>query len=176
MDQVYSRYPLNTAPGTMNEVQPPHARSAHPRGGCSSLSAVRRWYTTGPRGRDKVDVALEDPLYERIDEVERAHAARLLRLDIQATFEPASEECGTRYDESTACLECGMARTQTSELVLDPRAISAGLDVVGTVELVGYRLSPLARSCSSRRAAIGAFVPSGRMEPGSRSPTSPERA
>lgn len=101
----------------------------------------------------RVEAAPGDPLYERIEEVQRSlravgptglftswiphrrytpaelEAAEVLRLDIHAVFEPAGEDCGTVYDESTACAQCGVGRTQVSELTLNLRGISAGWDV-----------------------------------------------
>ncbi len=44
--------------------------------------------------------------------------ATLLQLIIKTTFEPAGEECGTIYDESTACEICGANRKQVGALKL----------------------------------------------------------
>jgi hypothetical protein len=49
--------------------------------------------------------------------------AKLLHLIIDTTFEPAGEECGTLYDETTACLICGAGRTQISPLRLKKSSI-----------------------------------------------------
>lgn len=49
--------------------------------------------------------------------------AKLLHLIIDTTFEPAGEECGTLYDESTACLICGADRKQISPLKLKRSSI-----------------------------------------------------
>lgn len=44
--------------------------------------------------------------------------AKLLHLIIKKSFEPTGEECGTLYDESTACEFCGANRTQIGPLKL----------------------------------------------------------
>jgi hypothetical protein len=43
-------------------------------------------------------------------------SAELLRLLIPRDFQPAGEECGTVYDESTSCPRCGVGRLQKSDL------------------------------------------------------------
>lgn len=50
-------------------------------------------------------------------------AATLFTFKIQSTFEPAGEECGTEYDESTACEYCGSNRKQVSPLKLKKNSI-----------------------------------------------------
>jgi hypothetical protein len=90
----------------------------------------------------QIEVSRDDPLYreiERLDREARAidevlfasweirreysqqelEAAELLRLTITAAFEPVGEECGTVYDDRSACSHCGWGRVRTSELVLD---------------------------------------------------------
>src|SRR5438093_1063727 len=42
-------------------------------------------------------------------------AAQLLSFFVTSVFEPAGEECGTVYDESTACPVCGAGRSQVSD-------------------------------------------------------------
>lgn len=49
--------------------------------------------------------------------------AKLFHLIIDTTFEPAGEECGTLYDEATACLICGAGRKQISLLKLKKSSI-----------------------------------------------------
>lgn len=44
--------------------------------------------------------------------------ATLLHLKIKAVFEPTGEECGTLYDETSACEICGVNRKQVSPLIL----------------------------------------------------------
>lgn len=49
--------------------------------------------------------------------------AKLFHLIIDSTFEPAGEECGTLYDETTACLICGANRKQVGLLKLKKSSI-----------------------------------------------------
>src|SRR5690606_17437283 len=44
--------------------------------------------------------------------------ATLFDLKIKTVFEPTGEECGTLYDETTACVICGANRKQVSPLIL----------------------------------------------------------
>lgn len=70
--------------------------------------------------------------------------ACILHLDFTAVFEPAGEECGTTYDETTACHVCGAGRTQTSELVLDLRKVPRKKDIARTIAdewIVSQRLA-----------------------------------
>lgn len=59
--------------------------------------------------------------------------ARLLHVRITAFFEPAGEECGTRYDESAACPRCGAGARQIGPLFLDTRRIPKGKDFAKTI-------------------------------------------
>ncbi|HVG57895.1 MAG TPA: hypothetical protein VNA24_05030, partial [Hyalangium sp.] len=43
------------------------------------------------------------------------------------------EECGTAYDETTACKRCGVGASQTSALILDTRRIPKGKDIARTI-------------------------------------------
>ena len=70
--------------------------------------------------------------------------AQMLTLWITAVFEPAGEECGTKYDESTACPKCGAGATQVSDLRLDMRKVPENKDIAGTIAneiLVAQRLA-----------------------------------
>jgi len=94
----------------------------------------------------KLRLGPEDPLFAEVERVHREFRARgevffyfwncfrkysrselsdakLLKVEFRSAFEPTGEECGTHYDESTACPECGAGATQTSELFLDGRRI-----------------------------------------------------
>ena len=89
----------------------------------------------------KVDVAVTDPLYTQIGELDRAFRARgghfflgwqirrkytkaelatagAFRAIIKHTFEPEGEKNGTVYDESAACEYCGAGAVRTSDLIL----------------------------------------------------------
>jgi hypothetical protein len=59
--------------------------------------------------------------------------AACFHLLFKSTFEPAGEECGTTYDESTACPSCGAGAKQTSSLFLDVKRIPKSKDVCRTI-------------------------------------------
>lgn len=48
-------------------------------------------------------------------------------------FEPAGEERGTKYDESSACPNCGAGAKQVGSLVLDLKRIPKGKDIAKTI-------------------------------------------
>ena len=64
---------------------------------------------------------------------EEIKAANLLRLKIKSIFEPSGEECGTVYDESTACPQCGSGAVQKNQLSLPERRIPRGKDFCQTI-------------------------------------------
>jgi hypothetical protein len=64
---------------------------------------------------------------------EEIKAANLFRLKIKNTFEPAGEECGTVYDESSACPQCGSGAVQKTQLSLPERRIPRGKDFCQTI-------------------------------------------
>jgi hypothetical protein len=55
--------------------------------------------------------------------------AELFRLKVRSVFEPAGEECGTKYVESTACSKCGAGAKQMSDLILDWKQIPKSKDI-----------------------------------------------
>jgi len=59
--------------------------------------------------------------------------ADLFQLNVTSTFEPAGEECGTKYDESTACSQCGAGAKQTTSLFLPEKRIPKSKDVSKTI-------------------------------------------
>jgi hypothetical protein len=65
--------------------------------------------------------------------VKELQAAQVLHLIVRAVFEPAGEECGTTYNEATACKRCGAGAEQTSGLILDTRRIPKGKDIARTI-------------------------------------------
>jgi len=56
-------------------------------------------------------------------------AAGFFHARITAGFEPAAEECGTRYNEGAACPACGSGAEQIGDLLLDVRRIPRSKDV-----------------------------------------------
>lgn len=60
-------------------------------------------------------------------------AAELLHVWPTRVFEPAGEECGTEYDESVACPECGAGAKQATDLRLDLRKVPRGVDFAETI-------------------------------------------
>lgn len=105
----------------------------------------------------KFEVSASDPLYHAIERVHRslqnegkhglitswmvrreysgdemAHAP-LLRVRVRRVFEPAGEECGTKYDDTVACGLCGADAAQITPLMLDKRRVPKGIDVARTI-------------------------------------------
>jgi hypothetical protein len=74
-------------------------------------------------------------------------AAELFELMITAVFEPEGESCGTQYDYSAACPECGMPRTLVGDLRLDLRKVPKKKDIAATIAddewIVSQRLAEL---------------------------------
>ncbi len=60
-------------------------------------------------------------------------AATLFHLKVTSTFEPAGEECGTKYDQTTACPRCGAGARQTTSLCLPEKRIPKSKDVSRTI-------------------------------------------
>ena len=56
--------------------------------------------------------------FKRIYTTKEMAEAKLFRMEIRKCFEPAGEECGTEYDEQSACPICGTGRKQVSSLKL----------------------------------------------------------
>ena len=105
----------------------------------------------------KVKLSTSDPRFSRIGELQKEiratsggsffygwvirrrysrdelKAASLFHLTIGAVFEPAGEECGTKYDESVSCPRCGSGAEQVSELYLDLRKLPNNRDIARTI-------------------------------------------
>jgi hypothetical protein len=60
-------------------------------------------------------------------------AADLFHLSTSSTFEPAGEECGTKYDETAACPLCKSGAKQVSDLFLPWRRIPQRRDISETI-------------------------------------------
>jgi hypothetical protein len=118
----------------------------------------------------KIILADDDVRLPRVGELERSlHAERnraffygwdihyrYTRKDLQAaeafvlwptsTFEPCGEECGTVYDETTACPHCGGGATQVSDLRLDLRKAPRSKEIARTIAneiIVSQRLAEM---------------------------------
>lgn len=59
--------------------------------------------------------------------------ASLFSLRVTAVFEPAGEERGTKYDESSTCPNCGAGAKQIGALILDVKRIPKGKDIAKTI-------------------------------------------
>jgi len=105
----------------------------------------------------KVDISSDDPRYAEIGRLdnrlseeedtfffagwrirrtytkEELASASLFRFEVRSFFEPAGEECGTRYDESTACPDCGAGARQIGPLVLPSSRIPKAKDISETI-------------------------------------------
>jgi hypothetical protein len=71
-------------------------------------------------------------------------AAACFHLIISSVFEPAGEDCGTKYDDHTACPNCGTGAQQVSGLILDLRKAPKGVDIARTIAnewIVSQRLA-----------------------------------
>ncbi len=60
-------------------------------------------------------------------------AATLFQFKVTSTFEPAGEEYGTKYDETTACPRCGAGAMQSTPLYLPEKRIPKNKDVSRTI-------------------------------------------
>lgn len=60
-------------------------------------------------------------------------AAELFHLTTTSAFEPAGEECGTKYDEETSCPECRSGAKQVSDLFLPWKRIPQRRDISETI-------------------------------------------
>ena len=60
-------------------------------------------------------------------------SAQLFHLSIARTFEPAGEECGTLYDEASACPICGSGAKQVTSLLLPRKRIPSSQDISRTI-------------------------------------------
>ena len=118
----------------------------------------------------KIEITTGDPRFTRIGELQREinatsgdyffygwtirrkysrkelSKAACFNLTISSVFEPAGEECGTKYDESTACPICGAGAIQVSDLRLDLRKVPKGKDIARTIAdewIVSQRLAEI---------------------------------
>jgi hypothetical protein len=59
--------------------------------------------------------------------------ANCLNWKVTTVFEPAGEECGTKYDESTACSRCGAGAKRGADLFLNLKRIPKTRDISRTI-------------------------------------------
>lgn len=105
----------------------------------------------------KVELPIDDPKFKQVGELnaflkkehnnfffagwdirrrytaDEVRHAKLFLLCHIATFEPAGEECGTQYDESSACPNCKSGAKQVSPLFLDWKRIPKSKDIARTI-------------------------------------------
>jgi hypothetical protein len=105
----------------------------------------------------KVELTADDPKFKRVGELEALikkephgfffagwtirrrytadefEKAELFLLHHVTTFEPSGEECGTQYDESTACKHCQAGARQVTPLFLDWKRIPKSKDIARTI-------------------------------------------
>lgn len=60
-------------------------------------------------------------------------AARCFLLLPSKVVEPAGEECGTQYDEATACSTCGAGAAQRGDLFIPEKALRGDADIRRTI-------------------------------------------
>jgi hypothetical protein len=60
-------------------------------------------------------------------------SAELLHMFVTTIFEPAGEECGTQYDETSACSYRGASARQVSDLFLDHRRLPTERDIASSI-------------------------------------------
>ena len=130
----------------------------------------------------KVELTADDPKFKRVGELndllkkqphgfffagwiirrrysaDDVRQAKLFLLCRIATFEPAGEECGTQYDESSACPSCKSGAKQVSPLFLDWKRIPKSKDIARTIAgeiVVSKRMVELFESHSITGAKFG---------------------
>ena len=83
--------------------------------------------------------------------------AEILRLKIDAHFEPSGEECGTIYE--TVCKTCNLGR-QTSDLILDVRRVPQHKDISESIAWVEWIVSlTFARTFAENELTGAEFKP-----------------
>ena len=131
------------------------------------------------RGRDDV-FFLGNDLQFRYTKRE-IEDAELFDVWITAVFEPSGEECGTIFDESESCEQCGAGRRQVSDLVLDLRKTPKNKQIARTIatewivtqqlaelmvdaKLTGFDLGPIKHKARYQDEPMElSTVPSGRQ-------------
>ncbi len=130
----------------------------------------------------RVVVSTDDPIFEEIGRIQRVFRqngdrfflgwlcqrvylpkelddAELFTLCPKRIFEPAGEECGTQYDDSQACPECGAGAQIIGQLILNRRRIPRTVDFAQTIAgeiVVSVRFVEI---CRERRLQGVTFEP-----------------
>jgi hypothetical protein len=94
----------------------------------------------------------------RIYSKKELDSAGLLHLQILRSFEPSGEQCGTQFDETTACKICGSNRRQVGILHLLEKSIPK-LDISRTIGGEVVVSSKLASMFESQGLSGAAFLP-----------------
>jgi hypothetical protein len=117
----------------------------------------------GQFGTRKIDVDVRDPLFSRIKELDSEFrkkgksfffgwkirrrytkselvAAEAFLVIIKHFFEPAGEECGTIYDDSTACEFCGAGATRKTDLILPSKRLPKPEKLAFAETIAGERI------------------------------------
>lgn len=105
----------------------------------------------------KVAIRTDDPRFRRIGEIQdelrrtkgepfytgwylyhyytkaELRSAEFFHLNITGVFEPSGIDCGTQYDYSESCPECGCPARQTTDLILDLRKAPKTRDIAMTI-------------------------------------------
>lgn len=93
------------------------------------IREVHRSYADGKRNRYFVHGWSITRTYTR----KELESAELFYVQPRGAFQPAGEECGTVYDDTVACPECGNGAKQTSELRLDLRRLPRTRDLAQSI-------------------------------------------
>ncbi|HZH78440.1 MAG TPA: hypothetical protein VEY88_20595 [Archangium sp.] len=89
---------------------------------------------------------------------EEVRAAEVFHLRLRSVFEPCGEMCGTEYDESSACRQCGAGSRQATDLQLEPESIprrQLSVSIAGEIVIS----SRLVRAFQTHGITGAAFLP-----------------
>jgi hypothetical protein len=122
----------------------------------------------------KIEIETSDPRYQEIGRLQRelkaSHgkpfyygenvkrtytaseikSAELFKLSPTKFIEPAGEECGTKYDEGSACPLCGSGASIDGPFYFNTKKIPKGTDLVSTIAselFISKRALDLFKSC-----------------------------
>lgn len=105
----------------------------------------------------RIEISKKDPRFSRIGELQaelrrtkgkpffygwalkqraslaEMRATRLFHLRVNSVFEPAGEECGTKYDDAASCSSCSAGAPQIGPLILNASSIPRSKDIARTI-------------------------------------------